>query len=120
MYAETDFLLALIKGDDWLTPRAEEVYSAHRGDLWTSDYALIELMLVAYREERDVLKTIANAEELIEVRGDSDPVLAAAHYVENGGMTPLDALHLVRSGEDAIVSSDSSYDGFSERVELES
>jgi hypothetical protein len=30
MYVEVDFLLALIKGDDWLTERAETIYDEHR------------------------------------------------------------------------------------------
>jgi len=119
MYAETDFLLALIKGDDWLSERAEELYDENRDEVWTSEYALIELMMVAYREDRDVLKTVANIDELVGVRGGADDVLAAANYVENHGMTPFDAVHLVESDDDAILSSDSAYDEFSERVKLE-
>lgn len=119
MYAETEFVLALIKGDDWLSERAEELYDEHGDEIWTSEYALIELMMVAYREDRDVLKTVANVDELVDVDGDSDGVLAAANYVENHGMTPSDAVHLVRSGDDSILSSDSAYDGHSERVKLE-
>ncbi|MDY7082994.1 MAG: PIN domain-containing protein [Halobacteria archaeon] len=119
MYAETDFLLALIKGDDWLSERAEEIFEENRGDIWTSEYTLIELMVVAYREERNVLKTVVNAVDLIEVRSGSDDVLTAANYVENEGMTPFDAVHLVKSGDDPIISSDSSYDSFSDRVNLE-
>lgn len=118
MYAETDFLLALIKGDDWLSERAVEIYEEHGDEIWTSEHALVELMLVAYREDRDVLGTVANVSELVEVRGDPDRALAAANYVENAGMTPFDAVHLVRSGEDPIVSSDSAYDGHTERIEL--
>jgi len=34
-------------------------------------------------------------------------------------MTPFDAVHLVESDDDAILSSDSAYDEFSERVKLE-
>ncbi|MCX2819406.1 hypothetical protein EGH25_08590 [Haladaptatus sp. F3-133] len=55
MYAETDFLLALIKDDDWLSEGAEEVYKENRDRLWTSEYTLVELMVVAYREEKDAL-----------------------------------------------------------------
>lgn len=119
MYAETDFLLALIKDDDWLSERAEEVYRKNTDAIWTSEYALVELMVVAYREEKDALKTVSNAAELVEVKGDENDVLAAANYVENEGMTPFDAVHLVKSEDDPIASSDGSYDGFSERVKLE-
>ena len=119
MYAETDFVLALIKEDDWLSEAAEEVYEEHEDELWSSPYLLVELMLVAYREDWNVLRVVAAAKELVEVRGDADDVLAAASYVEDDGFTPLDALHLVSSEDDAVVSSDSVYDGFTERVRLE-
>ena len=118
MYAEVDFLLALIKDDDWLGEAAEEVYQKHRDDLWTSQFTLIELLLVAYREDRDTERVIANAATLLEVRGDVDTVVAAATYVEDHGFTPFDALHLVESAGDTIVSSDSAYEGFAPRLDL--
>lgn len=46
--------------------------------------------------------------------------MAAAHYVESEDMTPFDALHLVKSRDDSIVSSDDFYDEFSKRMELKS
>ena len=101
MYVESDFLLALIK-DDWLGEAAEEVYREHCEDLWTSAYTLLELMFVARRADRDVLKTAVAAKELVEVMGDVEAMLAAASYVEDHGMTPFDALHLVQSGEDTM------------------
>lgn len=119
MYAETDFLLALIKEEDWLSEPAEKVYEENENELWTSQYTLVELMLVAYREGWNVLRVVAATKELVEVRGDTEDVLAAASYVEDNGFTPFDALHLVKSGEDAVVSSDADYDEFTERVELE-
>jgi len=119
MYAETDFMLALIKADDWLGESAEAVYREHRDKLWTSQFTLIELLLVAYREDRDTERVVANAVELLEVRGDVDTVLAAASYVEQEGLTPFDALHLVESDGDTIVSSDKAYDGLAARVKLE-
>jgi hypothetical protein len=106
MYAETDFLLALIKDEDWLGEAAEAVYRNHRSELWTSQFTLIELMLVAYREERDTERVVVNAAALVDVRGDVDTVVAAATYVEDHGFTPFDALHLVESDGDTIVSSD--------------
>jgi hypothetical protein len=120
MYAETDFLLALIKDDDWLGDAAEAVYRAHRDELWTSQFTLIELLLVAYREGRDTERVVTNAAKLVEVRGDVDTVVAAATYVEDHGFTPFDALHLVESGGDTIVSSDGAYEGFVPRLDLQS
>ncbi|MFB6191631.1 MAG: PIN domain-containing protein [Candidatus Nanohaloarchaea archaeon] len=119
MYAESDFILALIKDGDWLSEAAEKVYEENREELWTSEYALLELMMVAYREDRDVLKTVSAVSQLIELRGDENSMLAAASHVEENGFTPFDALHLVKSGDDTIVSSDGDYDSYSDRLALE-
>jgi hypothetical protein len=118
MYAETDFLLALVKDEDWLGDAAETVYHDHRDELWTSQFTLIELLLVAYRENRDAERVVTNTAKLVEVRGDVDTVVAAATYVEDHGFTPFDALHLVESDGDTIVSSDGSYEGFAPRLDL--
>jgi len=118
MYAETDFLLALVKDEDWLGEAAESVHRDHRDALWTSQFTLIELLLVAYRDDRDAERVVANAAELVDVRGDVDTVLAAATYVEEHGFTPFDALHLVESDGDRVVSSDGTYEGFAPRLDL--
>jgi len=120
MYAETDFLLALVKDEDWLGERAETVYRTHRNELWTSQFALIELLLVAYRERLDAERVVTNAATLVEVRGDVDTVVAAATYVGDHGFTPFDALHLVQSDGDTIVSSDETYESFAPRLDLRS
>ena len=118
MYAETDFLLALIKDEDWLGDAAEAVYREHSDALWTSQFTLIELLMVAYREERDTERVVTNAAALLDVRGDVDTVVAAATYVEDHGFTPFDALHLVESGGDTIVSSDRAYESVAPRLDL--
>ena len=118
MYAETDFILALIKDEDWLGTAAETVYETHQEELWTSQFTLIELLLVAYREDRDTERVVTNAAALVEVRGNVETVLSAASYVEDHGFTPFDALHLVESDKDTIVSSDEAYEGFAPRLDL--
>ena len=118
MYAETDFLLALVKDEDWLEEAAEMVYRKHRDELWTSQFTLIELLLVAYREQRDTERVVANAASLVEVRGDVETVVAAATYVEDHGFTPFDALHLVESNGDTIISSDDTYEDVTPRLDL--
>jgi hypothetical protein len=119
MYAETDFILALIKDDDWLGEAAATVYRDHQDELWTSQFTLIELLMIAYREERDTERVITNAAALLDVRGDVDTVVTAATYVEDHGFTPFDALHLVESDGDTIVSSDETYESFAPRLDLE-
>jgi|APHM01.1.fsa_nt_gi hypothetical protein len=118
MYAETDFILALIKDEDWLGTTAERVYETHQDELWTSQFTLIELLLVAYRENRDTEHVVTNAASLVDVRGDVETVLSAASYIEDHGFTPFDALHLVESNDDTIVSSDDAYEGFTPRLDL--
>lgn len=118
MYAETDFLLALVKDEDWLGDAAETVYRDHRDELWTSQFTFIELLLVAYREDRDTERVVTNAANLVEVRGDVDTVVAAATYIEDHGFTPFDALHLVESDGDTIVSSDEAYESVAPRLDL--
>ncbi|AWB27979.1 type II toxin-antitoxin system VapC family toxin [Halococcoides cellulosivorans] len=118
MYAETDFLLALIKDDDWLGDAAEAVYEAHADDLWTSQFTLAELLMVAYREDRDVERVVTNATSLVTVRGDETAIVAAATHVKEYGLTPFDAIHLVMADGDRIVSSDDSYDGLIPRRDL--
>ncbi|NGM69365.1 type II toxin-antitoxin system VapC family toxin [Natronolimnobius sp. AArcel1] len=118
MYAETDFLLALIKDDDWLGEAAETVYQEHRDELWTSHFTLIELLMVAYREDRDTERVVSNAGTLVDVRGDVETVVTAATYVEDHGFTPFDALHLVESNGDTIASSDDTYANVTSRLDL--
>ena len=120
MYAETDFLLAVIKDEDWLGDAAETVYRDRRDELWTSQFTLIELLMVAYREERDSERVVSNAATLVEIRGDVETVVTAATYVEDHGFTPFDALHLVESNGDAIVSSDDTYADVTSRLDLKS
>ena len=118
MYAETDFLLALVKDEDWLGDAAETVYRDHRDELWTSQFTFIELLLVAYREDRDTERVVTNAANLVEVRGDVDTVVAAATYIEDHGFTPFDALHPVESDDDTIVSSNEAYESVAPRLDL--
>lgn len=118
IYVDADFLFALIKNEDWLKEGVEQFYSEKREQLYTSNYTLLEMMLVAYREDRDVLKTVRNIESLVEVRGDTEVLKAAASYVEDRDLTPFDALHLAASGEDGIASSDQDYDGLERWIDI--
>ncbi len=83
-----------------------------------AQFTLIELLLVAYREDRDAERVVTNAASLVDVRGDVETVVAAASYVEDRGFTPFDALHLVESDGDTIVSSDGAHDDIAPRLDL--
>lgn len=46
MYADTDLWIALIKDDDWLSERAEELVDEYEGELQVSLATFIELLLI--------------------------------------------------------------------------
>jgi len=119
MYAETDFILALLKEDDWLSDRAEKIYNKEKDSLWTSSHTVMELMLIAYREDLNVLKVVSETIELLEIRGNFKHMESAATYIEEEDITPFDALHLVKSRGEKIVSSDKTFDSYNERLKLE-
>jgi len=119
MYADTDFIVALIKEDDWLTEAAEKVYEKNSEDIWTSKYSILEIFLVSYREGWNTLEVLANVENLIEVKGDINDLLTASRKVEQKEITPFDAIHLTKSEEDKIISSDQKIDKHTERLKLE-
>jgi len=61
MYAETDFFLAQSKTTTG-SERSPSRCTENTGDeLWTSQFTLIELLMVAYREERDTERVVSNA-----------------------------------------------------------
>lgn len=66
----------------------------------------------------DTQRVVANAATLLEVRGDVETIVQATAYIEAHGLTPFDALHLVESDGDTIVSSDSAYDGLAPLLDL--
>jgi hypothetical protein len=74
--------------------------------------------MIAYREGRDTERVLTNAAALLDVRGDVATVVTAATYIQDHGFTPFDALHLVESDGDTIVSSDETYDSFAPRLDL--
>ncbi|UCH89587.1 MAG: PIN domain-containing protein [Thermoplasmata archaeon] len=113
MYADTDFFLALIKKDDWLKKRAEKLYKKHQNELWTSTLTIKELMLLAYRDNKDVTDIIEKASALMPVKEVDIGVeghIAASFLIKKYKMTPFDALHAVICDNDSIISSDKKYD----------
>lgn len=88
LYVETDFLLALMKEDDWLRERAQAGYDTRGDDLWTTRDTLVELMMVPYREGWNVERVVADANALLDVTGDTESVLAAASHVQNTASRP--------------------------------
>ncbi|ELZ92983.1 PilT protein domain-containing protein [Haloferax mucosum ATCC BAA-1512] len=118
MYVETDFLIALVKNEDWLRDSALEALQ-ERDDIHTSILAYAEVLVLFYDREQseydiDAPRAIANLLELVPItpKEHEDAVLAAAAFLEEYRLTPFDALHagvIATSGEE-VLSSEQDYD----------
>lgn len=119
MYADLDFWLALLKDDDWLGARAEQLLAAHEGDLEVSIATFIELFLVEERFTFDRDRAVTAILELASYDGNPDIIYQASAYIDDG-LTTFDAFHAALPGG-AIISSDSAYDELDsiERIRLE-
>lgn len=121
VFVETDFLLALAKGDDWLQEQAETHLDTH--DVVTSQLAYLELLLVVERQQFDHVRLFANLLDVVPVgdKEETQVVLKAVTYFEDG-MTPFDAFHAATAETRGlpILSSDQAYDDVDpERLPLE-
>lgn len=128
MYVETDFLIALVKNQDWLRESALEALE-ERDDIHTSILAYAEVLVLFYDRGQseydiDAPRAIANLLELVPIspKTHEDAVLAAAAFLEEYQLTPFDALHagvIATSGEE-VLSSEQDYDTVGlDRIPLE-
>lgn len=109
IYADTDFILALAKKDDWLKKRAEKIYKLYEGDLVISTTTLTELMLLAEKLDYDPTQLIAFALEIATlIEGDSQDYFLACEYKKKFNLNVFDALHIVKS-RGKIISSDKKF-----------
>jgi predicted nucleic acid-binding protein len=120
-YVESDFLLALIKGDDWLSSRAGEIYQEYGASLVTSSHALLEVLMVLDLKDIDDFPELVG--DMLEIADllhvEEKTVFQAAFFMEEGA-TPFDAFHAALAGNKTIISSDKKYDELGiERVKLE-
>lgn len=121
IYADVDFFVALAKADDWLQDRARDALDDHRGDIYTSRGALLELLVISNRFDFDRMEALAYALEIASIPEDEDVLFQAAAYMEDEGMTAFDAYHAAYAGDDPILSSDSGFDDLADaqRIPLE-
>lgn len=119
MYADLDFWLALLKGDDWLADRVERLFEEHEGDLDVSLATFLELFLVEERFAFDRERAVTAILELAAFPGDPDVVYQASENIA-AGLNTFDAFHAALSGG-RVISSDSAYDALDgvERVRVE-
>ncbi|MFB6100181.1 MAG: type II toxin-antitoxin system VapC family toxin [Candidatus Nanohalobium sp.] len=110
-YADTDFILALIKEEDWLKENAEDIL-AEEDRIETSYLSILESIMVLKRsgieDTVEIVKDILDIAELIHV--DEETVLKAAIFMEEKDANPFDAFHAALAQERTIISSDSIYD----------
>lgn len=106
IYADTDFILALAKKEDWLKKRAQEIYRLQKGNIVISNITLIELMLIAEKINYDSTQLIAFALEIATLMGeDPQDYFLACEYQKKFNLNVFDALHAVKS-KGKIISSD--------------
>jgi predicted nucleic acid-binding protein len=128
MQVETDFLLALAKGDDWLTENAEGALEEH-DDIYATILPYAEFLMVLYNQDTaeydvDLPRAVVNLVEKVPVypAEQEEAVLLAAALAEEHGLTPFDALHAataVTSGEQLLTSEQDYDDTGVDRVPLE-
>ncbi|XGI84061.1 PIN domain-containing protein [Halorutilales archaeon Cl-col2-1] len=121
VYVETDFLIALVKDDDWLQERAEEALEER--DVVTSPFSYLELLIIRERHEYDYVRLFSNLLEVVPAGSDDEnqAVLKAIDYYEKG-MTPFDAFHaaIAENRGLGLLSSDKAYEDVDpERLPLE-
>ena len=119
--AETDFLLAIVKDDDWLQERAEEALDER--EVVTSPFAYLELLIVLERHQLDYVHLFANLLDVVPVGNEEEQqvVLKAVAYFEDG-MAPFDSFHAATAETRglSILSSDRAYEDVdAQRLPLE-
>lgn len=120
IYADTDFFIALVKGDDWLQERATTIASENNGEIYTSRATLLELLLISDRFEFDRMEALSYALEIAEVPEDETVLFQAADYMDQYGVTAFDAYHLAYADDDPVISSDKSFDDITKkRISIE-
>lgn len=110
IYADTDFILALVKEKDWLKKKAEEIYEKYKGHIFISSASLIELMLLAKKLNYDSLKIISFALSIGHLIDDeSDYYFKACRYQKEYGLNVFDSIHISKCNG-KIISSDKKFE----------
>ena len=118
MYVETDFLIALVKDDDWLQASALRALE-DRDDIHTSVLSYAELLVLFYDCEQaeydiDAPRAVSNLLELVPIKptAHEDAVLAAAAFLDEYHLTPFDALHagMAATRDGTVLSSEQDYE----------
>jgi len=128
VYVENDFLMALVKQEDWLQEPAHRALEEY-DDIHTSIAAYTEFLVLAYDQDTgeyqiDVGRALADLVEQVPVRPEvhEQAVLTAAVLADDHGFTPFDAIHggIAVATDQPILTSERDYDDIGvDRVPLE-
>ena len=121
MFADTDFILALVKDSDWLKDKAAKLLKGYEGKIGTSMSVMIEVALICKRLKISAIEVFSNVFELVNIKEESYEIcMRAALYIEKYELNVFDAFHAAYCGNDKIISSDSAYEKVGiERIKLE-
>lgn len=110
IYADIDFIIALVKKSDWLKTGAKKIYEEYKGRLFISPVCLIELMLVAEKINQEPMDLLLFALRIAELVGDEpDDYLRACEYQKKYNLGVFDSLHIAKC-RNSIISSDKKFD----------
>ncbi|MBI2085431.1 MAG: PIN domain-containing protein [Candidatus Aenigmarchaeota archaeon] len=110
-YADTDFLLALLKPGDWLKEPAEKTLNAYEGTIWTSIITIAEAVMVGRNMGLNAEEMVSKIVEICKLSEDDKRMaLQAAVFISRHGLSTFDAFHAAFAANDAIISSDSVFD----------
>ena len=120
MFADTDFILAVVKDSDWLKSNAAEIFEENKGNIKTSISVVIEVALMCKKLNLNILEIFTHMFEIVEVNETIySASLQAAFYIEKYELNVFDAFHAAFCGSEKIISSDSVYDKIGlDRVKL--
>jgi predicted nucleic acid-binding protein len=121
MFADTDFILALLKDSDWLKENAIKIHKNNKGKINTSVSVMIEVALLCRKFKLNTMDTFVNTFEIVNVDDETYSVCTrAALYIEKYNLNVFDAFNASFCGDEKIISSDSIYESVGiERVKLE-
>ena len=121
IYAESDFLLAIIKKGDWLKTSAQKIYAENKGDITTSIAAIIEIALISDRLNLNIENVIDSIFKIVHVEGmTTEEGAEVAHLIQEEKLSVFDAFHAVLSRGLPIASSEHVYDKIGkQRIKLE-
>lgn len=121
MFADTDFILAIVKDTDWLKTNALKILNANKGRIKTSGSVMIEIALMCKKFKISTMNTFAHVFEIINVDEETYSVcMRAALYIDKYNLNVFDAFHAASCKEEKIISSDNVYESIGiERIKLE-